>query len=100
MSERPGFRQIWISEAAYRRLGLHDAAQVPAGGLAERQIGSGCGLVIVYNPSDGSIIDAHCGTGGCGFIDRLLGRSCGAIDSGSSISCGCFGGWFDRIFRP
>jgi hypothetical protein len=39
MSERPGFRQIWISEAAFRRLGLHDASQAPSGGLAERQIG-------------------------------------------------------------
>src|SRR5262245_51467932 len=101
MTERPGFRQIWISEAAFRRFGgVTGTGQPPSGGVAQIPPGQGtsaCGLVIVYNPQ-GDIIDVHCGGGGCGFIDWLLGRSCKAVDTGSSLYCTCVGGWWDRLF--
>ena len=72
--------------------------------LVAEQIGSGyCGLVvIVYPPGDPRSREFNCG-GGCGFIDRILGRSCqklapGTGDGGVKVFWACTGGWFDRIF--
>ncbi len=69
-----------------------------------RQFGSGaCGLVvIVYPPGDSRPWEFRC-SGGCGIIDRILGRSCtkkspGTGDGGVGVFCSCTGGWFDRIF--
>ena len=61
----------------------------------------GCSLVVVFGPN-GEIKSFGC-TGGCGFVDRLLGRSCGKAspgtdDGGVELFCACMGGWFDSIF--
>lgn len=81
---------------------LEEVKKQPTG--IARQIGSGaCGLiVIVYPPDDPRSWEFRC-TGGCGIIDRILGRSCtkqtpGTDDGGVGVFCSCTGGWFDRIF--
>jgi hypothetical protein len=94
-------RQVRISDEFYRQVeGLK--VKQPGPGTAARQIGSGgCGGSIIFGP-DGDIVAFRC-SGSCGFIDRILGRSCSAASSsnpggGSELYCSCSGGWFDRLF--
>ena len=104
MSEREGYRQVWMKESVYQMIQrLQESHPPPKPGAAalQQQQGGGCGLVIIFDPA-GDIVDAHCGGGGCGILGWLLGRSCKAEFSpsggGHSLSCRCGGGWFDRIF--
>lgn len=107
MDERKGYRQIWISDKAFKFFqDLRDSLPPAGSDAAERQRqqqqqGGGCGLVVIFGP-DGDIQDAHCGAASCGIIGWFLGRSCKASitpsGGGHSVSCSCGGGWWDRIF--
>jgi hypothetical protein len=69
--------------------------------IMQKPIGTGpggCGLVEIDGP-DGIRFECR---GSCGFINTILGRSCGKVvqnaGDGVQVFCSCSGGWFDRIF--
>jgi hypothetical protein len=58
----------------------------------------GCTVIPIRSPDGG--VTFGC-SGGCGFVDKLLGRSCTKVSqdtpAGRQIFCHCSGGWWDRI---
>lgn len=102
-----GYVPIAMSDERYAELmaTVDDAkAQSTARQRPQQPGGGGCGMVVIVS-LPGPTIDRSC-SGGCGFIDRLLGRSCAMVGGVEGddlhIYCTCTGGWFNRLFglRP
>ncbi len=98
-----GYMPVTVSDAAYDELmaTIEEAKTQSIARQKGQQQPGGCTLVVIVR-LPGPTIDQSCG-GSCGFIDRLLGRSCQMVGSttpgGLETTCMCSGGWFDRIFR-
>lgn len=100
--ERKGYRQVWIPKELYDEFQAQLDAQQKGSAMAQKPASQGrCGAVMVPGTEGG--VKFNC-SGGCGFIDRFLGRSCKKIvtgnpgDDGLQVFCACSGGWFDRVF--
>ena len=67
-----------------------------------QSVPTNCTSVIHFPPDGGPATIGGC-AGGCGFIDRFLGRACQIVTQKSPDSvltfCDCNGGWWDRIFK-
>jgi hypothetical protein len=69
--------------------------------VMQKPIGTGAGgcTLVQINGPDGTSFECR---GGCGFVDRFLGRSCGKVvqnaGGGVQVFCTCSGGWWDSIW--
>ncbi len=93
MAKEGGGKVIWVSKEHYDQLQAPSTVmQKPIGGSG------GCRLVQINGP-DGIRFECR---GTCGFIDTILGRSCGKVvqnaGGGTQVFCACSGGWWDRLW--
>ena len=82
---KEGRKEVWVRKG-------QKVMQKPIGNTG------GCGLVQINGP-DGVRFECR---GSCGFIDSILGRSCGKVvqnaGGGVQVFCTCSGGWWDSLW--